>query len=78
MKTTQLQTLRCLSCGSSLNHIDGAEEYVCKKCGEIFDLRGFSSMDLDLEEFDRLLLYTLKKKRTERKHSHQHQVASQV
>lgn len=69
MKTTQLQTLRCLSCGSPLNHIDGAKEYVCKNCGEVFDFRGFSSMELDLEEFDRLLLYTLKKRRAVKKHN---------
>jgi hypothetical protein len=37
------------------------EYYVCKKCGEVFNLRGLSQMELNLEEFDRLLQYTLKK-----------------
>jgi predicted RNA-binding Zn-ribbon protein involved in translation (DUF1610 family) len=69
MKTTQLQTLQCSSCGSTLNRIDDADSFKCKKCGEVYDLRGFSSMELDLEAFDRLLLYALKKRQVSKKHS---------
>ncbi|MGD0804244.1 MAG: hypothetical protein ABSA11_09245 [Candidatus Bathyarchaeia archaeon] len=64
MKTAQVETLQCLSCGSPLRRIEGSDSYRCKKCGEVFDLRGFSNMELDLDEFDRLLLYTLRKGRT--------------
>jgi LSD1 subclass zinc finger protein len=63
MKSAQLQTLQCLSCGRPLNPPEGAEEIVCEHCGEVFDLRGFTSMELELEEFDKILLYALKRKR---------------
>jgi predicted RNA-binding Zn-ribbon protein involved in translation (DUF1610 family) len=61
MKTAKLQTLTCLSCGSDLNCVDGDERYECKNCGEVYDLKSISSMELDLDAFDMLLLYTLKK-----------------
>jgi LSD1 subclass zinc finger protein len=69
LKTARLQTLQCFSCGRALNPPKGAEKIVCKNCGEEFDLRGFSSMELELEDFDRLLLYTLRKKRLNPKKS---------
>ena len=65
--TASLQTLRCLACGGTLRRIDG-ENYICEECGEKFDLKGLSNMELDLEEFDRLLIYTLKKKPAFKKH----------
>jgi LSD1 subclass zinc finger protein len=63
MKTIKLQAMKCFSCGTPLNPPEGAQNVVCENCGEIFDIRGFSSMELEQEEFDRLFLYTLKKKR---------------
>ena len=59
--TTQQNTLRCLACGSVINN-NGSEILECKKCGEVFDLRVLSSMELDLDEFDKMLLVTLKGK----------------
>jgi tRNA(Ile2) C34 agmatinyltransferase TiaS len=58
--TTELQKLQCPACEGTLDLKD-EEYYVCKKCGEVFNLRGLSQMELNLEEFDRLLQYTLKK-----------------
>jgi LSD1 subclass zinc finger protein len=55
--------MKCFSCGSPLSLPEGAQNVVCENCGEAFDIRGFSSMELEQEEFDRLFLYTLKKKR---------------
>jgi len=67
MKSSKLQTLQCLSCGSKLHSIDGKDSFKCKRCGEVYDLGGISSMELDLEAFDRLLLYALKKKQVNKK-----------
>ena len=57
----QLHKFHCTACEGTLNHIDD-EKYICEKCGEVFDLKNLSNMELDLEEFDKLLLYTLKKR----------------
>jgi ribosomal protein L37AE/L43A len=57
----QFQKFRCTACEGTLNRIDN-EKYVCEECGEVFDLKGLSNMELSLEEFDKLLLYTLKKR----------------
>jgi hypothetical protein len=43
-----------------LNRIDDNDHYECLQCGETYDLKGINSMELDLESFDKLLLYTLK------------------
>jgi len=67
--TASLQTLRCLACGGTLSCLNG-ENYVCDECGEVFNLKGLSNMELDLEEFDRLLLYSLKKRPEFKKHIH--------
>ena len=67
LKTVKLQTLKCLLCGSELDSIKSNDRFECKKCGEIYDLRGISSMELNLEEFDRLLLFELKKKQMSKK-----------
>jgi len=58
--TTQLQSPQCPTCGGTLKR-EYDENYSCKKCGEEFNLKGLSKMELSLDEFDRLLLYTLKK-----------------
>ena len=63
MKTAQLHQLQCFSCGKPLSPPEGTDKVVCEHCGEVFDLRGFTSMELELEDFDRLLLYSLRKKR---------------
>jgi hypothetical protein len=64
-----LLTLRGLACGGTLSRLDG-ENYVCEECGEVFNLKGLYNMELDLEEFDRLLLYSLKKRPVFKKHVH--------
>ena len=41
-------------------------------CGEVFDLRDISKMEIDLDVLDRLLIYSLKRKtqKTIRANSH--------
>ena len=52
---------RCFSCGSKLRRIDKKlEVFRCNGCGEEYDLRGFGDAEIDLETFDRMLLYTLR------------------
>ncbi len=60
MKTQGLQRLKCLSCGGELHRLGDDDRYGCVECGEVFDLRGVSKMELNFDEFDRLLLYALK------------------
>ena len=64
----QLHKFRCTACEGTLNCIDD-EKYVCEECGEVFDLKGLSNMELDLEEFDKLLLYTLKERQIVKNHN---------
>ena len=52
---------RCFSCGGKLRRIDKKlEVFMCARCGEEYDLRGFREAEIDLETFDRMLLYTLR------------------
>jgi phage FluMu protein Com len=68
MKTAQQNTLRCLSCGSLLNRVEGSESLECNKCGEVFDLEVLSGMELDLDECDRMLQNAFRNKRVSKRH----------
>jgi hypothetical protein len=68
MKTAQLQIHKCLSCGSTIAPIEDGEKYACKKCGELYDIAFLSKIELELEEYDRLVLLDLKRRRAEKKH----------
>jgi predicted amidophosphoribosyltransferase len=63
MKTAKLEKPRCLSCGSKLASIDGEEHFRCRRCGEEYDISGLQRMELDLDDFDKLLLFSLRKNR---------------
>jgi len=61
---TQQTIPRCFSCGSKLRRIDRKlEVFRCRGCGEEYDLNGFGDAEIDLETFDRMLLYTLRRGR---------------
>lgn len=62
MKATGLSKMRCLACGGELRVIDKVDRYECLDCGESIDLRGFRDIEVELEAFDKLLLYSLKNK----------------
>jgi len=62
MKATGLSKMRCLACGGELRIIDMNEHYECQECGESIDLKGFMDIEVELEAFDKLLLYSLKNK----------------
>jgi DNA-directed RNA polymerase subunit RPC12/RpoP len=62
MKATGLSKMRCLACGGELRTTDRKSNYECIECGENFDLRGFMDIEVELEAFDKLLLYSLKNK----------------
>jgi hypothetical protein len=70
MKTALLNKLQCLNCGAPLEHLSGTEQIVCDNCGEVFDLRTVSSMELELDDFNKLLLCTLKKRRIGNRNKH--------
>ena len=65
MKNTQ--TLQCIACGGKLTKLGTGEYYKCRGCGNTFDLHDFHSIEIDLDVFDRLLLYNLKKARVSNK-----------
>jgi DNA-directed RNA polymerase subunit RPC12/RpoP len=62
MKATSLGKMRCLACGGELRIIDKNDRYECQECGESIDLKGFMDIEVELEAFDKLLLYSLKNK----------------
>ena len=72
MKTQSLDATQCLICGGKLNRVKSGELYECIDCGEVFDLRDISKMEIDLDVLDRLLIYSLKRKtqKTIRANSH--------
>ena len=62
---TQQTIPHCFSCGSKLRRIDGKlEVFRCRGCGEEYDLGGFGDVEIDLETFGRMLLYTMRRART--------------
>jgi len=64
MKTIKIQAQRCMACGGKLvNSKDHDENFTCEKCGEEYDLEILSKMELEFDEFDKLLLLDLKMRR---------------
>ena len=64
-KSRTQQTIPCcFSCGSKLKRIDGKlEVFRCSGCGQGYDFSGFRDAEIDLETFDRMLRYTLRRTR---------------
>ncbi len=54
----------CLVCGGKVEKKGNKNKYRCTNCGEVYDIEEFDTFEIELPIFDKLLLHSLKKSRT--------------
>jgi len=59
-----LEDSYCLVCGGKIWKKANKNKYRCTNCGEVYELEEFDTFEIELSMFDKLLLHSLKKKRT--------------
>ena len=64
----------CLVCGGKVEKKGNTNKYRCKNCGEIYDIEEFDTFEIEMPIFDKLLLHSLKKSRTNDRKRNYHKV----
>jgi hypothetical protein len=61
MKSIMSHSHRCMVCGNELvKSMTNDDSFICEQCGEEYDLELLSKMELEFDEFEKLLLLDIK------------------
>jgi transcription initiation factor TFIIIB Brf1 subunit/transcription initiation factor TFIIB len=60
----------CLVCGGKIEKKANKNKYRCTSCGEVYELEEFDTFEIELSMFDKLLLHSIKKKKSSTTKTH--------